>query len=421
MDKISAKQLLLKLSPEEQREYIKLNKIFNSNLNEDSSSFKKGLSYLTKNWKNYSLAMLTALMINPNISNALNRYSPETFDAIKTEISVNSDKGVGTGEETGTDAEGNKTYKMVMDLDFSQTFESGKSSINKANLQKKIQEVQNFLQNKKAANYKIKIISGESQVTNPSNYGKGDLAKERANNVKLILNKFGFKDIETETKIGNTPYEKGTDNPQDSKYAGEQFVKVEIYINTLSLCSLNQKGSFKGGQGSKQEKYVSYTMSLSGEGAIIVSTGTIPDRVVLTNQNGVITKDLGFVTTKKSQYVDWRYVPLYVSQLTKLYNDKEPSVQSKSLRKIKVNSYEELVSKLLIDPNNKSYESNKREIFQGLKQLEEMFASGVREFILYDNLKTDKTLEFSEAKGDFEVVVYSPLGDTGFELQGKCK
>ena len=43
---------------------------------------------IVQNWKGWSQAMLVAMLLTPNIANALETYSPNTLDAIRTEISA---------------------------------------------------------------------------------------------------------------------------------------------------------------------------------------------------------------------------------------------------------------------------------------------------------------------------------------------
>ena len=81
-------KLLKKLTPKEQQDYLKLSKIFSNNLQE--STLSKGVEYISKNWKNYSKAMLIALLLNPNISNALSNSNPTVYKEI--ENSVKKDK-----------------------------------------------------------------------------------------------------------------------------------------------------------------------------------------------------------------------------------------------------------------------------------------------------------------------------------------
>lgn len=408
--KENIKQTFQQLSPQEQQEYIKLNKIFSQPVTEvNGDSIKKGVQYLAKNWRNYSLAMLTALMLNPNISQAMSNYSPETYDAIKTELST-SNKG---GE---TKVEDDK-----ITVDFSQTFESGKSTVNREELQQKIQEIQSFLKGKKAKDFGVKVIAGESQVTNPFGYGKGELAAERANNVKVILDKFGFGNVQAETTIGQTPYQKGKDNPRDGKYEAEQFVRVEIFINTESICNLNQKIDKTEGTGLEKNNYITMDEPLSGTGDINFSTGTIPDRLVILGKNGSITKDLGYITTKNSPYPDWKYVPVYVAQLTKLYKSNSQAVSGGKIKVIKASTFEDLVKQLLNNPSNPNYRKSGEEIGPGLLQLKQMIDKGVTEFVIYDVSSSDIKIPFDGDKEDSRIRVYSPLGKTGFHVKGSCQ
>jgi flagellar motor protein MotB len=400
------KQSLSKLNPQEQQEYIKLNKIFSQPLNEvNEGGIQKGIKYLTKNWKNYSLAMLTALMLNPNISNAMNNYSPETFNAIQTELSQGDIK-----EKDG-----------VKTVDFSQTFESGKSNVNREQLQSKLSEIQQFMKGKKAGKYGVRVIASESQVTNPYGYGKGELSQERANNVKTILSKLGFGNIETINQIGETPYQKGKDNPQDKRYTDEQFVRVEIFVNTENICSLNQDINDKTGQGSISSDFITVDKELAGEGKIRFSTGTIPDRLVVLDDSGNISYDTGYITTKPSIYKDWKYVPLYVAQLTKLDKDNVKALSSNKLKVIKANDLNSLIKQLLNNPNNTTYQKLGAEIAPGLEQLKQMIESGVTEFVIYDVSSGDVSIPFSENKGDTTLQVYSPLGSTGLTVKGDCQ
>ena len=60
------------------------------------------------------------------------------------------------------------------------------------------------------------------------------------------------------------------------------------------------------------------------------------------------------------------------------------------------------------------------EIGPALAQLKKMVESGVKEFVIYDNMGSG-TVKFSESSGDLEATVYSPVGKTGYQLKGNCK
>jgi hypothetical protein len=78
-------KIINKLSDKEKQEYKNLSKIFSKNLNENQ--LLQGIQYLKKNWKNYSKAMLIALLMNPSISSALETNAPDVFTSIKKELS----------------------------------------------------------------------------------------------------------------------------------------------------------------------------------------------------------------------------------------------------------------------------------------------------------------------------------------------
>ena len=91
VNKDQAKQILQKLSPEELSLYKQLNAELGG-VNEAGT--RSVLRSIIGNWKNYSTAMLMAIMMNSNMASAINRYSPETYNAINTEISKDTVKPI---------------------------------------------------------------------------------------------------------------------------------------------------------------------------------------------------------------------------------------------------------------------------------------------------------------------------------------
>lgn len=90
VNKDQAKEILKKLPPEE----LALYKQLNAELGGVSEAGTRSvLKTILGNWKNYSTAMLMAIMMNSNMANAINRYSPDTYNAINTEILKDTDKG----------------------------------------------------------------------------------------------------------------------------------------------------------------------------------------------------------------------------------------------------------------------------------------------------------------------------------------
>lgn len=81
------------------------------------------------------------------------------------------------------------------------------------------------------------IDASESQVTNPNNIPPGGLAQQRLDNTLSVLSTFPLlnKDIRSNTSIGSTPYTPGVDNPNDSKYASEQSVTINVSVRGTEI------------------------------------------------------------------------------------------------------------------------------------------------------------------------------------------
>jgi hypothetical protein len=138
-------------------------------------------------------------------------------------------------------------------------FENGKysnfSKDFKKDLDSQLQKAAEFIVKNKGSVVYVKIIAGESQVTNydkeknpPEPVEPLYLSKRRAETMKLYLEKYfkSLKDNGTissmpifeapETKIGPTKYDKNKDKPNDPKYDTERFVTVELKIKPAYEC-----------------------------------------------------------------------------------------------------------------------------------------------------------------------------------------
>lgn len=101
----------------------------------------------------------------------------------------------------------------------------------------------------------VKIIAGESQVTNTDNENParpkvkpGYLSEKRADTMKSYLEKFFEKALQEkiittkpifeapEIVIGSTKYNSKVDNPNDPKYNKERFVRVELKLKSPEQC-----------------------------------------------------------------------------------------------------------------------------------------------------------------------------------------
>jgi len=406
VNKDQAKQILQKLSPDE----LALYKQFNSQLSQlHEVNIKSTLKSITSNWKNFSTAMLMAIMMNSNMANAINKYSPDTYNAINTEISKDTTK-VNTNSVPGA----------VANIEFGQTFASGKATLsNKQQLINSVTKLKDWMKGKNASNFKVVIVAGESQVTNPKGFEqKGSLAKARAEEIKTVVSKFGFDKVETETKIGDTPYKQG-DNVNDPSYTAEQFVTVHIVVDN-DVCSMKDIDG-QGSGGDAQSDYITSTNYLSGKGNLVIDTGQVPDRLVVVDINGNIKQDTGYITTQASKYKDWKYTPMYVLDLTKAYIAKSKAVSGSKIKIITVSSYEDLLHQLKNNPNQSKVQMLGEEIAPALKEMEQMIKDGQKQFVVYDLGTSPATIQFDQSKGEASTLVYSPIGKTGYKIKGVCQ
>jgi DUF4097 and DUF4098 domain-containing protein YvlB len=171
-------------------------------------------------------------------------------------------------------------------------------------------------------------------------------------------------------------------------------------------------------QGTAANGYVTFNDYISGEGSVVITPGQIPDRLTIEDANGNIKADTGYITTEKSKYsANWKYVPAYVLELTKIHQTKAKAVTGGNIKTITVKDYEDLKSQLSARPDAPTIGD---EIGPALVQLKEMVKNGVTEFVIYDNIGNG-TVKFSEEAGDLKAIVYSVVGKTGYQLKGDCK
>ena len=72
-------------------------------------------------------------------------------------------------------------------------------------------------------------------------------------------------------------------------------------------------------------------------------------------------------------------------------------------------------------PNTKQLISmSESEIYNGIEDLTNLFNKGIRDFVVYSITSSVITLPFNSKTGDSKVIVYSPVGKTGYDLTGKC-
>lgn len=409
VNKDQAKEILKKLSPQELALYKQLNAELGG-LNE--ADVRSGLRTIISNWKSYSVPLLMAIMVNSNMANAINRYSPETYNAINTEIS--KDTPTATSSTAADTIPGN-----VFKVKFDQTFASGQAAlINKQQLLDNISELQDWIKGKNVNNFKVVIVAGESQVTNPKGFEhRGSLAKARAQQVERIVSKLGFNKIDTDIRMGTTPYKQG-DDPNDPRYTAEQFVTINIVVDN-DVCSMDPIDG-GGKKGTAANDYITSTNFISGKGYLLMDTGQVPDRLVVLDANGNVKQDTGYVTTQASKYKDWKYTPLYVLELTKAYLQKSKAVSGSKIEIITVSSYQDLLSQLKNDPNQQKVQMLGNEIAPALAEMKSMIEQGQKQFVVYNLGTSEVKVQFDQSKGEAQAVVYSPVGKTGYTISGVC-
>jgi hypothetical protein len=319
-------------------------------------------------------------------------------------------------------------------FNISKSFPSGQYNIiDSSEIDDAITKIQSLLKTGQGKFDTIIINSSESKVPNRGvGMSTGDLSKKRAEEVeKYIKSKVGDSINVQVNDLGPQGPEwdssKGKDNPEYTKY---QYVTLSLGAgvnnssNIQSICDFNFTES--GGQGLEKNNYITLNRQLKDYGNLSIDTGSIPDRMVVVNNENSIVSDTGYVATEPHQYEKFKYVPIYVYQLTLLNQvKKNSSVSGNKLITINVNTFEELLSELLVDsskiPNNEEILRMGTEVSSGVKGLKNLVNKGIKTFVLYSIGGNEiGKVPFDSRKGDTKVMVYSPVGQTGYTITGNC-
>ncbi|MDB4344531.1 hypothetical protein OAA18_00435 [bacterium] len=130
-----------------------------------------------------------------------------------------------------------QTTETVIDKKFTETYNypTGESDL-PLNFNSKLALINNrvneFFQKYDNDRISVYIESSESRVTNNNNVPLGGLAKIRAEKARTLVSSFSNlkNNINVTTKIGNTAYRVGVDNPNDPKYSAEQYTSITVLI-----------------------------------------------------------------------------------------------------------------------------------------------------------------------------------------------
>lgn len=327
---------------------------------------------------------------------------------------------------------GEQQIKPIKQFNITNSFKSGQYQLtDTSQIDSVITEIKGIASKTPNTQYDIVVTSSESKVPNRGvNMKPGELSLKRGQTAEQYLkSKLGDSMVIKINNLGAQGPEwdpsKGNDNPDYTKF---QYVTIGMVVsggerNTpsgKSVCSTDINGI--GRQGKPQDNYVTTNESLDGNGDLILTTGSIPDRMVIYNQQKQIVKDTGYVATEPHKYTAFKYVPLYVSQLTRINGT--VAVSGNKIITIEVQSFEELMKQLLVDPNKiptgPELKSMGGEVSSGVIRLKKLFDSGVTKFVLYSIINSSSVLPFDGDAGDKSVVVMSPIGNTGYEIKGKC-
>jgi hypothetical protein len=307
-----------------------------------------------------------------------------------------------------------------INFNITDSFPSGKFTLNNTDeIDDAINKIIKYVKSGKGSLNTIVINSSESKVPNRGvGLKPGELSKLRASEVeKYIKSKLGDS---VNIKINNLGAQgpdwnpsKGKDNPDYTKY---QYVTLDL---SAQKCNFTFKGG--GTQGLSSNNYITANEPdtlLYDKGTLTLDSGSIPDRMVVIDNSGKITQDTGYIATQKHQYSEYKYVPIYVSTLTELNNSVAVSGNKLKLFTVQ-NDFKELLNILLINPSKYNEKDVRREIKEGIENLKNQFNKGVRTFVLYDDVKS-LPIPFDTNLGDKKFVIYSPLGNTGYSVTGKC-
>lgn len=380
--------------------------------------YNKFIKILSSNKRNLiTAAVMTVLLTNPTFSNELDN-APDEVKTYVNKITNNANDSEINKDLVNT----NKDPGSEFSINFSNVFKSGSYSINEGVVNSKLNELKNYLTKNSSSKLDILIIASESQVPNQKEFGNGELAKKRAevmnNIIEKFLNENNLNDIKIkiETRIGDVKWDGS--NPNDPKYTKDQFIKVDLIASRVDLCDFNIEAN--GEVASKEDNYISFNETIGDGGIITMTSGSIPDRLVITNNDGKVINDTGYFSDEEHNYQGYKYVPLYVAKLTNIFNEnpKSTAINGSNNRTKTFKTFNELVKFLLSDKNHDISNDRGNEIVGGLRLLKKLWDSGQREFVFYHIVKKTTTIEVPEYGST--ITVYSPIGRTGYKLKGGC-
>jgi hypothetical protein len=328
-----------------------------------------------------------------------------------------------------------KDNNNQISINIGSEFKSGQWKLDysdKKDIIEKIQILKDFSENYKNHQLKIIIEASESKVPNKDvetgeKLESGQLSEFRFNSAKEIIeNILPNIQIVKSVKISGPDW-KG-DNPNKDEYKKHQYVKLTIVANIESCNLCDAKIDFNGKQSNTKEKFegINYEIDIKkidSEGELIIKPGSIPDRAIM-YIDGIEVGDTGYFSDKPHQYKDFKLVPLYVYELTKLSQSKSDSKAFNNIDRVNIKTVSELNEILFIDKEFKLEKSLGPEINGPYRALVKMVEdSGDKGIDIVTYKTTPQKIEYS-IEGDSEVMivkVFSPVSKTGFNGYIDCK
>ncbi len=307
-------------------------------------------------------------------------------------------------------------------------------------------KIDEFILKNGGKQFTVNISAGESNVTNPKGFEtKGSLALARANSVKQYFQEI-FSDLikkgtliikspadVSQVVLGKTPYDKtkgDIKNPEKIKlYNQEQFVTFDIVGSgnydkiTKNFCKFSRDA--KGGVASPESGFLGYNETLDISS---VSTGKsltirlnpyqFPDLLVVTLGNE--TKSSGFVGLGLASYLGI-LATILGNQYT-LKGNPIPSIFPSDIEPMPIEE-----AKKLFRSNIKFIEDKTKHVLKEVNWQQP--ANVVLESIKFYKFKTNPVkssagvITFLKPEGvsEINVKVYSPIGDTIWNLNGACQ
>lgn len=430
--KILVRESLVKLTENQFSDADKqaMEYVLGDNLNEANGRemYSKFLEVLGKAKKGLvSAAVITTLLTSSNALSAEIAKAPDNVkDAIEqvTQQSTDDSASISGDEKQGQDTfEVGKDGDSDFSINLGQSFESGSYKLKTEDVKNNLLELKNKIKELGLTSFDIVITASESQVPNQSGFGVGELAKKRGSVLKKVLEKFlaqnGLEnvDVKVETRVGDVEWDGG--NAHHAKYTKDQYVKLDVYASGVAPCELNFQAT--GEVATAEEGFISRQEDLDEGGSITIRPGSIPDRMVITASDGSIISDTGYFVDSQHNYPEFKYVPLYVANLSEALSNHSDLAATQGLESTtkSFNDFNELINFIKKDKRHDISKDKRKEVRNGIIKLKELWGNGQREFLFYKSMSGTVNYDVGE-NGSAKLTIYSPIGKTGYSVQGEC-